>query len=161
MNRKESVGKLDTKEQDKKEQSTKEQLTKDYLFHYSAKEHNSIVEEITRIQCQYLPTNKVEFGTKLSKDLDDLRALDKKAKKPALLTALSLAICGVFTLGFGMSLALAMDHLILGSLIGISGILVLSSIFPIHQRLLAIGKEKYSLEIQNLCRELLEANKSL
>jgi hypothetical protein len=120
-----------------------------YSFSYSAGEREKVRKEIEGIYIQYLE------GDGTTSKLEKLKALDRKAKLPALVISLVLGIGGTLVMGGGLSLFLALDHLLAGSILGIIGMGMIILAFPVHQVFLRKGKEKYSSEIIRLCNELL------
>ena len=104
-----------------------------------------------KIRASYLSSNK-----ELSK-LDELKALDKKVKKPALIFAYVYGIIGSLILGLGMCLAMKVigNLMILGVIIGIVGILMVSTCYTLYQKILTKRKEKYKDEILDKSNELL------
>ena len=112
--------------------------------------------------------NSNEYATKILKEysakettkLDELKALDKKVKKPARFFAYTFGTIGALVLGVGMCLAMTIIgsttfHMILGIAIGILGITVVSTTYPIYKRILETRKNKYSNEIITKSNELL------
>lgn len=89
--------------------------------------------------------------------LEELKALDKKVKKPALIFAYVYGVLGSLILGLGMCLAMKVlgDIMVLGIIIGLVGIAMVATTYPIYQKMLAARKEKYSSEIISKSNELL------
>lgn len=90
--------------------------------------------------------------------IDELKALDKKAKLPANIFAYTFGIVGSLVLGFGMCIAMKVilkDLMILGIIIGLIGILMVSINYPIYQKILNNSKAKYKDQIKTLSNEIL------
>lgn len=146
-----------TGEQRTVEKETEETVGGDFEFRYSANEHKKRNSEIERIRNQYLPKEEKKAENQPEDKLERLKKLDEKAKLPALAVSLGVGIGGTLILGWGMSMCLAMDMMVLGILIGVLGMIILGLAYPAHQYLLEKGKEKYREEIVELSRELLES----
>ena len=93
--------------------------------------------------------------------LDELKALDKKVKNPAKVFAYSYGTVGALVLGTGMSLAMKVIGASVGILmpigivVGVLGIAMVSSAYPIYNKILEKRKNKYSSEIIAKSDELL------
>lgn len=105
--------------------------------------------EIEDIRKEYLPPENVS-GT-----LERLRALDKKAKTPALAAGITVGVVGSLILGLGMSMALEWDMIVWGSVVGVAGLAILAIAYPVWKFLIRRGKKKYGKEILNLSEQLL------
>lgn len=98
------------------------------------------------------------YSEKEISKLDELRSLDKKAKKGANIFAYIFGIIGTLILGLGMCIAMEIIFLgmiWLGIIIGIVGILLVSVNYFLYKKLLNKGKNKYSSKILKLSKELL------
>ena len=85
----------------------------EYRYQYSASNQRDVTKEVEKIRNQYA-------GKQGDVDaLEQLRKLDAKAKKPALAASLAVGISGTLILGFGMSLAMAMNHFSPGIIVGV------------------------------------------
>lgn len=99
--------------------------------------------------------------------IDELKALDKKVKKPANIFAYVYG--SIATLIFGLGMCMAMKTLpdfilnkmqestimILGIIIGVVGLGLAISTYFIYKKILKVRKNKYSKEIILLSNELL------
>ncbi len=98
---------------------------------------------------------------KIVSDLDALKALDKKVKKPAKIFAYTYGTIGSLVLGTGMCFAMKIIGASISALmpvgigVGIFGIMMLCSTYPIHNKIMAKRKKKYSKEIIARSDELL------
>ena len=81
--------------------------------------------------------------------IDDLRALDKKVKRPATILAYTLGTVGALVLGTGMSLAMGVigSSVPLGIGVGLIGILAVSITYPLYKAILGKRRKKYAPEI--------------
>ncbi len=97
-----------------------------------------------RIAAEYAPKKEKEGS---------IVDLDKKVKKPLLISSLSFGIAFSLLLGTGMSLAMRilgdgyLPSILLGIGLGIIGILGMSLNYPIYKKLLEHRKKKYAPEI--------------
>lgn len=90
--------------------------------------------------------------------LDELKNLDKKARKGALIFAYVFGIIASLVLGLGMCIAMKVilaDLMIIGVLIGIVGIFMCIINYPIYKKLHEKGIKKYSNQILELSKSLL------
>ena len=101
-----------------------------------------------------------EYSQKESSALDELKNLDKKVKKPALIFAYVFGSIGALVLGVGMCLAMKIIGgttilMALGIIIGLVGICMVSINYPLFNTILRNRKSKYSAEIIKKSNELL------
>ncbi|MBE5741491.1 MAG: dihydropteridine reductase [Clostridiales bacterium] len=93
--------------------------------------------------------------------LDELKELDKKVKNPAKVVAYTYGSIGTLVLGTGMSLAMKIIGasvaalMPIGIVIGLIGIGMVSSAYPMFHAILSKRKAKYSKEIIAKSNELL------
>ncbi len=95
---------------------------------------------------------------KTSSKLDELKALDKKAKRKAHIFAYVFGTIGTLILGFGMCVAMKVilpQLMWLGIVVGVVGILMISLNYVIFKNIWKKDKEKYANQIKNLSQELL------
>ena len=103
-----------------------------------------------------------EYAPKKASKVVALKKLDQKAKRPAQIFTYTFGIVTTLLLGVGMCLAM---HVIgggvfatgFGIVIGCVGIAGIIANYPIYQKLLAAGKQKYAFEIMQLAKEISEA----
>lgn len=105
--------------------------------------------QIERIRNQYAERKPTEF--------EQLKALDKKVKRPAEVFAYVFGSVGALVLGTGMCLAMKVigDAMALGIAIGLVGIGMVSVTYSLYQKLLRGRKQKYAAEILELSDGLL------
>ena len=110
---------------------------------------------IEKIRNSYI--DKTEHQTKL----DELKALDKQVKLPALIFAYVYGVIGSLILGTGMCLAMKVIFadisamMPVGIVIGLIGIALVSTTYSIYNKILKTRKQKYSQEIISKSNELL------
>ena len=99
-----------------------------------------------------------EYAPKEHSKIIALKKLDARAKRPANVFAYTFGIISTLIAGTGMCLAMQVigNHMILGVIIGILGMLGCGVNYPIYTRMLEKGKRKYAYEIVELAREISE-----
>ena len=110
---------------------------------------------VEKIRSQYMEQERT--------GLDELKALDAKAKKPAKVFGYTCGSIGAVIMGAGMSLcmtdigaALGDLALILGIMIGLAGLATVAVAYPIYNRVLKKEREKIAPEILRLTDELMK-----
>ncbi len=106
--------------------------------------------------------NKIRsnYQPKTETNLDKLRALDAKVKKPILIFAYIFGILGSLILGVGMCLAMKVIGgttalMIVGIVVGLVGIVMVSVNYPLYVKLLENRRKKYAGEVLTLSDEIL------
>ena len=103
-----------------------------------------------------------EYAPKDTSKVVALRKLDARAKLPATIFTYTLGILSALILGIGMCLSMGVigsntsTTCVIGILIGIIGMIGVSVNYPIYQRILKNGKQKYAFEIMELAKEISE-----
>lgn len=103
-----------------------------------------------------------EYAPKDTSKVVALRKLDARAKLPATIFTYTLGILSALILGIGMCLSMGVIGsntsitFVIGILIGIIGMIGVSVNYPIYQRILKNGKQKYAFEIMELAKEISE-----
>ena len=111
---------------------------------------------------------RTQYTEKENTQLDALKALDKKVKKPANIFAYTFGVIGSLVLGSGMSLAMNViepgtyfgitiseNMMLPGIIIGILGIVMVSINYSIYKRILNSRRNKYAGKIVALSEEIL------
>ena len=100
--------------------------------------------------------NHIDKSNEYSK-LDELKELDKKARVPAMVFAYVFGIIGTLILGVGMCLAMEVigNVMIAGIVIGVIGIAMVVSNYPLYNKILNKRKAHFSSEIIAKSDELL------
>ena len=103
--------------------------------------------------------NKIKDGyiEKPITKLDELKALDKKVKKPAKVFAYIFGTIGSLVLGVGMCFAMKVlgDIMAVGIVVGLLGILMVSINYPIYKHILKKRKSKYCSKVLQLSQEIV------
>ncbi len=113
-----------------------------------------------KIRTQYM--EKEEKST----DLDKLRELDSKVKRPASIFGYTFGTISALVMGSGMSLVMTDigdklgmgDVMAPGIVIGVVGMLMALINYPIYKKILGSRKQKYAKEIIELSEKIIEEN---
>ena len=127
-------------------------MSTQFNFRYTAPTEEER-KEIDSIRRQYSPQEQTE--TKLER----LRRLDSLVKNTAIIWSLVLGVLGCLIFGLGLTMILEWDILLWGIILMVIGSVPMAVAFPIYNKLLKKGKEKYGDEILRLSEELLNENK--
>ena len=108
-----------------------------------------------KIRSQYVEKNSTE--------LDELRHLDKKVKRPANIFAYSFGVISSIIMGMGMSLVMTdigatlgiTNAIVPGIIIGATGLGLALLTYPIYKKILGNRKNKYRSEILTVSENLL------
>ena len=114
-----------------------------------------------KTQTEIIERIRTNYVEKEVTELDKLKALDKKVKRPAQVFAYVFGSLSSLVLGLGMSLAMKVIGstlsfaMPLGIGIGLLGILLVLINYPIYKKMLKKRKAKYSSSIIELSDNLL------
>lgn len=121
-----------------------------FEYTYSAQRQ----QEVEQIRKAYLPREEDK--------LEQLRRLHRIPTKKAQAASLSIGTIGALILGMGMSLcmtelgaALGKLSMVLGVLVGLTGIVMVALAYPIFNQVLKKEREKIAPEILRLSDELI------
>lgn len=106
---------------------------------------------------------RTQYTEKESTQLDALKKLDAKVKKPANVFAYVFGSLAAIIMGSGMSLVMTdigetigmADAMIPGVVIGIVGMLMAIINYPVYKKILASRRKKYSNEIISLSDKIM------
>ena len=106
---------------------------------------------------------RAQYVEKQSTELDALRALDAKVKRPANVFAYIFGSVSAIIMGAGMSLVMTdigatlgmASAMVPGILIGLVGMALALVNYPLYKRILGSRKEKYSAEILKLSEKIM------
>ena len=110
---------------------------------------------------------RTQYMEKQTTELDELRALDTKVKRPAALFSYIFGSISAIIMGCGMSLVmtdiaetigLAGDPMIPGIIIGGVGLILALINYPIYNGILNSRKKKYSQRILALSEKIMQEN---
>lgn len=111
---------------------------------------------VQRIRSQYIENAHTE--------LDALKALDAKVKRPANIFGYVYGTLGALTMGAGMSLVMTDIGAIIGLAapivpgiaVGIAGMCMALTTYPIYKKILSGRKKKFAPEILKLSENLMQ-----
>lgn len=100
---------------------------------------------------------KASYEKKETTKFDELKALDKRVKRPAQIFAYVFGALSSLVLGTGMCLAMKVigDSMALGIIIGVIGMALMGITYPVYKLILNKRKNKYSDKIFELSNDLL------
>ena len=109
---------------------------------------------VEKIRSQYLEQEQTE--------LDKLKALDAKVKKPAKVFGYVYGSLGAIVMGAGMSLVMSdigtllgiTETLILGIAAGVVGLAMSCTTYPIYKKILNSRKKKYAGKVMELSERI-------
>lgn len=107
---------------------------------------------------------RTQYTEKTHTELDDLRALDKKVKRPANVFAYIFGSISALVMGAGMSLIMTdisesiglADPMIPGIIIGVVGMLMAIVNYPIYKGILGSRRKKYANKIVDLSDKIMK-----
>lgn len=109
---------------------------------------------VQKIRSQYLERQPSE--------LDELRALDARVRRPANIFAYSFGSLGAIVMGAGMSLVMTdlaetlglSSPMVSGVVIGVVGMAMAIANYPIYRGILASRRKKYAAQVLKLTEEV-------
>ena len=107
-------------------------------------DHNFLIQKI-----------RTQYTEKEHTDLDELKALDTKVKRPANLFAYTFGSIGAIVMGSGMSLVMTdiaetvgiQNPMLYGIIVGILGMAMTIVNYPIYKSILSARRKKYADQI--------------
>ena len=110
---------------------------------------------------------RTQYTERENTQLDALKALDKKVKKPANVFAVVFGIISAVVMGSGMSLVMTDIGSIIGIespmfpgiIIGVVGLVMALFTYPMYKKILNSRKKKYASEIIKLSDSIMNGNK--
>lgn len=110
---------------------------------------------------------RTQYTERENTQLDELKALDKKVKKPANVFAVVFGSISAVVMGSGMSLVMTdigsiigiESPLIPGIIIGVVGLVMALLTYPMYKKILNSRKKKYANEIIKLSDNIMNGNK--
>ena len=112
---------------------------------------------------------RTQYMEKTPSELDALRELDAKVKRPANVFAYIFGSISAIVMGSGMSLVmtpiaeqigLTFDPMIPGIVIGVVGMILAIVNYPIYKGILGSRKKKYGAKILELSNQIMNGQKS-
>lgn len=107
---------------------------------------------------------RTQYTEKQHTELDELKALDAKVKQPANVFAYIYGSVSAIVMGCGMSLVMTdigqtlglASSLVPGIVIGIVGLVLALTTYPIHKGILSSRRRKYASQILNLSEKIMQ-----
>ena len=107
---------------------------------------------------------RTQYTEKQHTELEELKALDAKVKKPANVFAYTYGSAGAIVMGAGMSLVMTeiggviglASATVPGIAVGVVGMGMALSTYPIYKKLLNSRKKKYAEEIMKLSDKIMK-----
>ena len=108
---------------------------------------------------------RAQYMEKQTTELDALRRLDIKVKRPVTVAAYVIGSLSAIVMGAGMSLVMTdigaviglASAMIPGIIIGVVGMALALANYPIYKKLLSVRKEKYRDEILKLSERIINS----
>ena len=110
---------------------------------------------------------RTQYTDKQVTELDSLRKLDAKVKRPASVFAYVFGSISAIIMGAGMSLvmtdisdmlSLSIDPMLLGIVIGVVGMIFAVINYPIYKGILGARKKKYRKQILELSEKIMSTD---
>ena len=106
---------------------------------------------------------RAQYTVKENTELDELRALDEKVKRPANIFAYVFGSIGAVIMGSGMSLVMTdigsmigVNYaMVPGIVIGIAGLVITIMNYPIYKRVLGSRRKKYADQIMKISEAIM------
>ena len=107
---------------------------------------------------------RTQYTERQHTELDELKALDAKVKKPANVFGYIYGSIGAIVMGAGMSLVMTdigtmlgmTKTMVPGIVIGIWGLVMVLTTYPIHKKILTSRKKKYAGKILELSERVMK-----
>ncbi len=104
-----------------------------------------------------------QYIEKTSTELDELKALDEKVKRPPTVIAYIVGVIAAIIMGAGMSIVMTeigtvvglANTMAIGIVVGVIGMLLAALNYPIYQQFLAARKRKYAAQILEKSEKIL------
>lgn len=119
---------------------------KKFEYTYSAKQQ----AELDSIRKKYLPQEESK--------MDRLRRLDESVTRLGTMISIIIGIIGTLIMGLGMCCVMEWSMFIPGVIIGIIGLVILVSAYPIYSKITQMQREKIAPEILRLTEEIPKEN---
>ena len=106
---------------------------------------------------------RTQYTEKEHTDIDELKALDKKVKRPANIFAYVFGSISAIVMGSGMSLVMTdiseivgiRNPMLWGIVIGVAGMLMAIVNYPVYKKILSSRRKKYADKIIALSNKLM------
>lgn len=105
--------------------------------------------EVDRIAAKYTSVSQ-----KPDSDLDRLRRLDRQAELPGTAAGIAVGLFGVLILCIGIGLVVSFDHLIIGLIVGVTGLMIAAAATPVSRMVTKRSRARYRDEILKLSEKI-------
>ena len=116
-----------------------------FIYTYSAKQD----EDVECILKKYLPMVKNDDK------VEEIKRLDRLCERPATITAVIVGIFGIVILCSGIYLVFLRKMLLMGAVIGLSGLICMAVALPVYALILESRKKKIAPMIISLGKEVM------
>ena len=107
---------------------------------------------------------RTQYTEKQHTELDELKALDAKVKRPANVFAYTYGSVSAIVMGAGMSLVMTdigatlglANAMVPGIIVGVAGMIMALTTYPIYKRMLSARKKKYTAQIMKLSDKIMQ-----
>ena len=107
---------------------------------------------------------RTQYTEKQHTELDELKTLDAKVKKPAAVFAYTYGAIGAIVMGAGMSLVMTdigvmiglAATMVPGIAVGVVGLGMVLTTYPLHKKILNSRKKKFAPQIMELSEKLMQ-----
>ena len=112
---------------------------------------------------------RAQYMEKEASELDELRKLDTKVKRPAEVFAYIFGSVSAIIMGAGMSLVMTpiaeqlgftFDPMVPGIIVGVVGLVLASVNYPIYKGILGSRKKKFGAKILELSNQIMNGQKT-
>jgi hypothetical protein len=112
---------------------------------------------------------RAQYMEKEASELDELRKLDTKVKRPAEVFAYIFGSVSAIIMGAGMSLVMTpiaeqlgftFDPMLPGIIVGVVGLVLASVNYPIYKGILGSRKKKFGAKILELSNQIMNGQKT-
>ncbi len=123
-------------------------MEKDTTFEYTYSSERQ--KEIEAIRRKYEP--------KVEDKMEQLRKLDRDTEKPGTIAAIVVGVMGLLIFGTGLSMAMVWKEtlLVLGSVVGFVGMILIALALPVYKVVTKKQREKVAPQILALSEELMK-----
>ena len=115
-----------------------------FTYDYSAAQN----EEAERIMRKYSGEEK-QYS-----DIEKLQRLDRKAETPGMIIAMTVGIIGTLIMGTGMSLVMVFSNMVIGIILGVLGIGIMLTAYPLYRKITRNSRAKVKDEILALSEKI-------
>ncbi|MDE7330496.1 MAG: hypothetical protein K2N30_05385 [Clostridia bacterium] len=111
----------------------------------------------TELQRREIESIKKQYEEKPQTEskLERLRKLNARVTRPPLIVGVALGVIGTLIMGLGITMVLEWSVTVWGVVVGIAGVAVIASAYPVYKTILKRNKKIFGRQIIDLSNELL------